>query len=264
MPLSTRRRGLVVAVRMCWPSGDHSQILALLASMVETFCDNNEATVRRENNGVARTKVEAVLGNSTLVEDGRLSRHVAIDDTEFLGVGRPGDVVNRTILVQGNARVKSAAGAKNVHVGLAVVTLVGLVDIGLGQDDQASTLVVPLELDLIGLEEGLLRDRRGEVGDVEDLDLSRHALALWHKDGNIGIAAQIRRLVEVHLVGDSTGTEFLVQSVLQVPASLVLLYELANDLAAGVVVEGAPDLEVLDSVAVFVLGRPLPGNDTTC
>ncbi|KAG9938375.1 eukaryotic translation initiation factor 2A, partial [Aureobasidium melanogenum] len=243
MPLSTRRRGLVVAVRISSPC---------------------RRCPWRENNGVARTKVEAVLGNSTLVEDGRLSRHVAIDDTEFLGVGRPGDVVNRTILVQGNARVKSAAGAKNVHVGLAVVTLVGLVDIGLGQDDQASTLVVPLELDLIGLEEGLLRDRRGEVGDVEDLDLSRHALALWHKDGNIGIAAQIRRLVEVHLVGDSTGTEFLVQSVLQVPASLVLLYELANDLAAGVVVEGAPDLEVLDSVAVFVLGRPLPGNDTTC
>lgn len=90
---------------------------------------------------------------------------------------------------QSDARVKGTAGAKNVHVGLAIVTLVGLVDIGLGQDDQAGALVVPLELDLVGLEERLLRDGRGEVRHVENLDLGGHALALGHKDGNVGIAA---------------------------------------------------------------------------
>lgn len=181
---------------------------------------------------------------------------------------------------QGDTRVKGTAGAKNVHVGLAVVTLVGLVDIGLGEDDQAGALVVPLELDLVGLEEGLLRDGRGEVGDVEDLDLGRHALALGHKDGNVGVAtlgqskvldtldtqlvvdgSQVGRLVEVHLVGDGTSTELLVKSVLQVPAGLVFLHELANNLASGLVVDGTPDLEVLDSVTVLVLGGSLPCDD---
>lgn len=183
---------------------------------------------------------------------------------------------------QSDARVKGTAGAKDVHVGLAVVTLVGLVDIGLGQDDQAGALVVPLELDLVGLEESLLRDRRGKMGDVEDLDLGRHALALRHEDSNVGIATlgqskvldtldaqlvvdgtQVGRLVEVHLVGDGASTELLIESVLQVPASLVLLHELANNLAGGLVVNGTPDLEVLDGITVLVLGGSLPGDDVS-
>lgn len=37
IPLSTRSRGDVVAVKICFPSGDHSQTDALLASMVHIF-----------------------------------------------------------------------------------------------------------------------------------------------------------------------------------------------------------------------------------
>lgn len=72
---------------------------------------------------------------------------------------------------------------------------------------------------------------------------------------------QVGRLVEVHLVGDAAGAELLVECVLQVPSGLGLLDELANDVAVALVVNGAPDLEVLDSIAVLVLGGSLPGDD---
>lgn len=78
--------------------------------------------------------------------------------------------------------------------------------------------------------------------------------------------AEIGRLVELNLVGDTACAQGLVLRVLQVPASLGLLDELANDGAVAClarVVNGPPDLQVLDRIAVFVLGRALPGDDVS-
>jgi hypothetical protein len=40
-----------------------------------------------------------VLGHTAEVEDGRLSGHVAVYNTEFLRVGVPANIVNRTLLI---------------------------------------------------------------------------------------------------------------------------------------------------------------------
>lgn len=77
--------------------------------------------------------------------------------------------------------------------------------------------------------------------------------------------AQIVRLVELHLVGDGARAKHLVRRVLQVPAILVLLHILADHGAVlvvlGLVGHGPPDLEVLDGIAVVVLGGTLPRDD---
>lgn len=78
--------------------------------------------------------------------------------------------MDRALLVKSDASVERAVGAQEVHVGLAVVALVGLVNLCLCQHNQSSSELVPLELDLVGLEESLLRNRTGELGNVEDLD----------------------------------------------------------------------------------------------
>ena len=147
-----------------------------IASQVTKAGDEHKTAVGREVDGIPGAQIEAVLGNGTGVEDGGLGRHVAVDDTELFRVGRPRNVVDGTLLVELDARVKGTVGAEDVHVGLAVVALVGLVDVGLRQDDDAGAEVVPLELDLVALVEGLLRDGRVELGHLEDLDRGRHSL----------------------------------------------------------------------------------------
>jgi hypothetical protein len=59
-------------------------------------------------------------------------------------------------LTQLNPRVKGAIRAKNVHVGLAIVALIRLVDLGLRKNNQARAEIVPLELHLVRLVEGFL------------------------------------------------------------------------------------------------------------
>jgi hypothetical protein len=105
-------------------------------------------------------------------------------------------------------------------------------------------------------------------------------LALGHEDGDALVQArgdgkvghaldaqlgpdgrQVVAVVELHLVGDDAGAILLVRRILQVPARLRLLDELSERLllgALGQVLDGAPDLEVLGGVAVFVLGRAFP------
>lgn len=72
-------------------------------------------------------------------------------------------------LTQLNPRVEGAIGTQNVHVRLAVVALVGLVDLGLSKDNHARAQLVPLELDLVALEEGLLGHGTVELRDLENL-----------------------------------------------------------------------------------------------
>jgi hypothetical protein len=253
-----------------------------LASQVSKASNNDESTVRGENDGVARSKVEAVLSDSTLVEDGGLRRHVAVNHTELFAVRRPSNIVDGALLVELNSRIESTAGAQDVQVGFAVVTLVALVDLGLRKHNHAGALVVPVELNLVSLEESLLGHGRGELRDVEDLDSSGLALAFGDEHGHTGVVAgrqsevrnaldtelvpygsEVIALVELNLVGDGASAELLVVRVLQVPASLVLLDKLANNLTFSLsnLINGAPHLQVLDRIAILVLGRPLPGDD---
>ena len=255
-----------------------------LASQVSKASNDDESTVRGENDSVAGSKVEAVLSDSTLVEDGGLRRHVTVNHTELFAIRRPSNIVDGTLLVELNSGIESTTGAQDVQVGLAVVALVALVDLGLCKHNHAGALVVPVELDLVALEERLLGHRRGELRDVEDLDSSGLALAFGNEHGHAGVVAgrqsevrdaldtelvphgsEVVALVELDLVGDGASAELLVVRVLQVPTSLVLLDKLANNLTFSLsnLIDGAPHLQVLDRIAILVLGRPLPG-DNVC
>lgn len=75
---------------------------------------------------------------------------------------------------------------------------------------------------------------------------------------------EVVALVELDLVGDETGTEFLVGRVLQVPAALRFLNKLAQRLlgcSVRKILDGTPDLEVLGSVTVLVFGGPFQGGE---
>lgn len=61
-------------------------------------------------------------------------------------------------LTQLNPGIKTTIRTKNMHGRLAIITLVGFVHISLRKNDQARTRAIPLECDLVSLEESLLRD----------------------------------------------------------------------------------------------------------
>lgn len=106
-------------------------------------------------------------------------------------------------------------------------------------------------------------------------------LALWDEDGNVLVLAgregkvgdalnaqlvphgtEVVAVVELDLVGDDARAEALILRVLQVPAISRLLDELANGLLLSIIgelLDGAPDLEVLGSIAILILGGALPG-----
>ena len=74
---------------------------------------------------------------------------------------------------------------------------------------------------------------------------------------------QVLALVELDFVGDDPGTVTLVGGVLKVPARLRLLDELAHRRVHVAVLgrlDDLPDLQVLDRIAVGILGRALPGD----
>lgn len=75
---------------------------------------------------------------------------------------------------------------------------------------------------------------------------------------------EIMALIELDLVGDKTSTVLLVGSVLQIPTILVLLDKAAQGLlvlGSNTILNGAPDLQVLGSIAILVLGRALPSDE---
>ena len=68
--------------------------------------------------------------------------------------------------------------------------------------------------------------------------------------------AQIVRLEELNLIGDTAGAELLVRRVLQVPAGLRLLHVFADNCALGafsLIRQGLPDLQVLLRITILVL-----------
>ena len=79
-------------------------------------------------------------------------------------------------LTKVNPRVEHAVSAQKVESRLPVVTLSTSVDISLGEDNDMSSGVVPLELNLVALEERLLRNRLRKLWHIEDLDSSRLTL----------------------------------------------------------------------------------------
>lgn len=147
-----------------------------LSSQVSKAGNEDESSIWREKNGVAWAEWEGVGCHSALVKDRSLGWHESVDNSELLGIWRPCDVVDWTLLVECDAGIETAVGAQDVQVGLSVIRLAGLVDFRLGEDDEGGAESVPLELDFVALEEGLLGDWGGEVWDVEDLDGCWHAL----------------------------------------------------------------------------------------
>lgn len=73
---------------------------------------------------------------------------------------------------------------------------------------------------------------------------------------------QIIALVELDFICDDSCTKPFIRRVLEVPAGLRLLDVFAYNsvLIAGRRFHHLPDLQILDSVAIGVLGRTLPSN----
>jgi hypothetical protein len=94
-----------------------------LASKVTETSNQDKSTCRGEGDGVSRCDWEGVRRNGPMVEDGGLGRHVAIHNTELSGVGRPRNIVDGTLLIQGHTSIKSASSAEQIQRGLAIVTL---------------------------------------------------------------------------------------------------------------------------------------------
>jgi hypothetical protein len=65
-------------------------------------------------------------------------------------------------------RVKATIGAEQVHSRLAIIALACLVNFGLRQHNEAGSVVVPLELNLVAFEEVLLRGRAVEFWHIVD------------------------------------------------------------------------------------------------
>lgn len=178
-------------------------------------------------------------------------------------------------LTERHAAVEATSCAHEVHVGLAVVVLVGLVDVGLGNNEQHGASGIPLPLDLVGLEKGLLAGRSGvgrgagEGEEVEHLDGAWGALLLGHKEASGGVATgrqtELRAALDLELecnacspvgglegvklrVDHATGVDFI-SGELQRPATLCLLGEAGNFLSGLC----APNAQVLVLLVVLEL-----------
>ena len=60
-----------------------------------------------------------------------------------------------SLLVEGDTAIEIAGCTDKIHGRLSVVAHVGIVDLGLGDDQSLSSEIVPLDLGTIGLEKGL-------------------------------------------------------------------------------------------------------------
>jgi len=69
---------------------------------------------------------------------------------------RASDIVDRAFLVELNTRVKATISTEDVHIGLAIVALVTLINLGLRQHDQTGAMLIPLQLNFVAFKKGLL------------------------------------------------------------------------------------------------------------
>lgn len=78
--------------------------------------------------------------------------------------------MNWAFLVQSNPGIESTICAQHIQCSFSIIALPRLINLRCCQYDQSSPKLVPLQLYLVTSEEGLLRNRSGELWDVEDLD----------------------------------------------------------------------------------------------
>lgn len=102
------------------------------------------------------------------------------------------------------------------------------------------------------------------------MTLSRRNRKVGHAfDSNlVPDGCQVMTLVDLNFIRDHPRTECFVVGVLQIPSSLGFLHESSNRLfldtfGQSLLVDDQPHLEILDSVAVFVLAGSLPGDDVS-
>ena len=101
-----------------------------------------------------------------------------INDPKLLRVWTPSEVVDGTLLVQCHTTVEIPSSAEQIQAtGLPVVTLVGLVHVSLGENEDLSAERVPLDGRAVRLEEVLLAQRRpSQAEQVIDFDAGRRTL----------------------------------------------------------------------------------------
>ena len=108
-----------------------------------------------------------------MVKENRLGRHVAVTDCKLFRVGGPFKVMDGTFLVKRHSTVKVTSCTEQVHVGLAIVTLVGVINVGLCEEQDLCAQRVPLDLRPICFEKVLLaRWRRLERKEAVDFNAS--------------------------------------------------------------------------------------------
>lgn len=103
----------------------------------------------------------------------------AINYSKLLAVGAPGDVVDRSFLIQSDTAVEISGCTEQVHRRFAIVTHVGVVDFSLSEDQRLRAEIIPLDLRAISLVKGL----RASWGTIErkktiDLDARRGTLSI--------------------------------------------------------------------------------------
>ncbi len=154
--------------------------------------------------------------------------------------------------------------------------------VGRGHKEECGPSLVPFDLNLVGFEEGLLRDgsrwsfgRGDERGEGVDADGSGSALLLTAEDSNAGLVAwtdleagdalepqpaddtlvgNVTRLVDLKLGRDLPDAVLLVGGKLEEASFLRLALESGDRLSC----LGVPNLEVASIRAILELSRTLP------
>jgi hypothetical protein len=120
-----------------------------------------ESALWIEGDEVSGMSAKIVQDFNTLIEQDGLRWHISVDNTELLRVGAPREIMDRPFLIQLDPAVKIAGGTQNNKTRLAVITLVGFIDVRLSEHQYLSSQGVPFESDSVRFIEGLLARRCG-------------------------------------------------------------------------------------------------------
>lgn len=166
-----------------------------VAGQVPKTCHQDVLCVRGVQDGVSWCLGQRVDRVTSRVEEGGDSGHVAVDDGELSRRRRPRDLVDGALVREVDLLVKQTGDVQQIELGLAVVGLVGGVDVGGNEGQDGGAERVPLERAGLTFEELLLGDRALDVGQGVHLDVCRVALLARDEDGDGGVFP--RRELEV-------------------------------------------------------------------
>ena len=79
----------------------------------------------------------------------------AVHHSKLFAVGIPCNVMDGPLLVEGDAATKIASCIEKIHGRLSTVALVGVVDLGLGDNQGLRSKGIPFDLSTISLVKGL-------------------------------------------------------------------------------------------------------------